>query len=92
MTAERRPWERGRPARNGPEARNPPERRHPDYPRHSRASGNPFRFIESRMKRRSDPLDTASDTRRPAYEAPNAVAAAVWRACIEELEAPNPET
>ena len=42
------------------------------------------------MKRWNDPLDTASDTRRPAYEAPNAVAAAVWRACIEELEAPKP--
>ena len=27
---------------------------------------------------------------RPAYEAPNPVAAAVWRACIEELEAPKP--
>ena len=27
---------------------------------------------------------------RLAYEAPNAVAAAVWRACIEELEAPKP--
>ena len=42
------------------------------------------------MKRWNDPLDAASDTRRPAYEAPNAVAAAVWRACIEELEAPKP--
>lgn len=27
---------------------------------------------------------------RPEYEAPNPVAAAVWRACIEELEAPKP--
>ena len=27
---------------------------------------------------------------RPAYDAPNPVAAAVWRACIEELEAPKP--
>ena len=27
---------------------------------------------------------------RPAYDAPNQVAAAVWRACIEELEAPKP--
>ena len=27
---------------------------------------------------------------RPAYEAPNGVSAAVWRACIEELEAPKP--
>ena len=27
---------------------------------------------------------------RPAYEASNPVAAAVWRACIEELEAPKP--
>ena len=27
---------------------------------------------------------------RPAYEAPNTVAAAVWHACIEELEAPKP--
>ena len=27
---------------------------------------------------------------RPAYEAANPVAAAVWRACIEELEAPKP--
>ena len=27
---------------------------------------------------------------RPAYHAPNPVAAAVWRACIEELEAPKP--
>ena len=26
----------------------------------------------------------------PGYEAPNAVAAAVWQACIEELEAPKP--
>ena len=26
----------------------------------------------------------------PAYEAPNPIAAAVWRACIEELEAPKP--
>ena len=26
----------------------------------------------------------------PAYEAPNPVAAAVWRACIDELEAPKP--
>ena len=42
------------------------------------------------MRRWNDPLDAASDTRRPAYEAPNAVAAAVWRACIEELEAPKP--
>ena len=42
------------------------------------------------MKHRSDPLDTASDVRRPACEAPNAVAAALWRACIEELEAPKP--
>ena len=42
------------------------------------------------MRRWNDPLDAASDTRRPVYEAPNAVAAAVWRACIEELEAPKP--
>ena len=42
------------------------------------------------MRRWNDPLDAASDIRRPAYEAPNAVAAAVWRACIEELEAPKP--
>ena len=42
------------------------------------------------MRRRNDSLDAASGTRRPAYEAPNAVAAAVWRACIEELEAPKP--
>ena len=27
---------------------------------------------------------------RPAYDAPNPVAAAVWRACMEELEAPKP--
>ena len=27
---------------------------------------------------------------QPAYEAPNAVAAAVWHACIEELQAPKP--
>ncbi len=27
---------------------------------------------------------------RPEYEAPNPVAAAVWQACIEELEAPKP--
>ena len=27
---------------------------------------------------------------RPAYDAPNPVAAVVWRACIEELEAPKP--
>ena len=27
---------------------------------------------------------------RPAYEAANPIAAAVWRACIEELEAPKP--
>ena len=27
---------------------------------------------------------------RPAYDAPNPVAAAVWRACIDELEAPKP--
>ena len=27
---------------------------------------------------------------RPAYDAPNPVAAAVWQACIEELEAPKP--
>ena len=27
---------------------------------------------------------------RPAYDAPNPVAAAVWRACIEEIEAPKP--
>ena len=27
---------------------------------------------------------------RPEYEPPNSVAAAVWRACIEELEAPKP--
>ena len=27
---------------------------------------------------------------QPEYEAPNPVAAAVWRACIEELEAPKP--
>ena len=27
---------------------------------------------------------------RPVYHAPNAVSAAVWRACIEELEAPKP--
>ena len=27
---------------------------------------------------------------RPGYEAPNPIAAAVWRACIEELEAPKP--
>ena len=31
-----------------------------------------------------------SGTRRPVYEAPNPVAAALWRACIEELEAPKP--
>ena len=31
-----------------------------------------------------------SGTRRPVYEAPNPVAAAIWRACIEELEAPKP--
>ena len=42
------------------------------------------------MRRWNDPLDAASDTCRPVYEAPNAVAAAVWRACIEELEAPKP--
>ena len=42
------------------------------------------------MRRWNDPLDATSDTRRPAYEAPNAVAAAVWRACIEELDAPKP--
>ena len=42
------------------------------------------------MRRWNDPLGAASDTRRPVYEAPNAVAAAVWRACIEELEAPKP--
>ena len=34
-------------------------------------------------------MAAASDA-RPAYEAPNPVAAAVWRACIEELEAPKP--
>ena len=32
----------------------------------------------------------AAPEARPAYEAPNPVAAAVWRACIEELEAPKP--
>ena len=58
----------------------------PSFPRKRES----ISIIESRMKRRSDPLDTASDTRRPAYEASNAVAAAVWRACIEELEAPKP--
>ena len=32
----------------------------------------------------------AAPEARPEYEAPNPVAAAVWRACIEELEAPKP--
>ena len=32
----------------------------------------------------------AAPEARPGYEAPNPVAAAVWRACIEELEAPKP--
>ena len=32
----------------------------------------------------------ATSGTRPEYEAPNAVAAAVWQACIEELEAPKP--
>ena len=32
----------------------------------------------------------AAPDARPAYEAPNAVAATVWHACIEELEAPKP--
>ena len=39
----------------------------------------------------SGPLAAAPEARpRPEYEAPNPVAAAVWRACIEELEAPKP--
>ena len=32
----------------------------------------------------------AAPDRAPTYEAPNPVAAAVWRACIDELEAPKP--
>ena len=32
----------------------------------------------------------AGSEARTAYEAPNPVAAAVWRACIEELDAPKP--
>ena len=32
----------------------------------------------------------ATSGTRPEYEAPNAVAAAIWQACIEELEAPKP--
>ena len=37
----------------------------------------------------SDPLAAEPDP-RPSYEAANPVAAAVWHACIEELEAPKP--
>ena len=37
----------------------------------------------------SGPLAAAPEA-RSEYEAPNPVAAAVWRACIEELEAPKP--
>ena len=33
---------------------------------------------------------TATPDPRPSYEAANPIAAAVWRACIEELEAPKP--
>ena len=33
---------------------------------------------------------SAAPDARPAYDAPNPIAAAVWRACIEELEAPKP--
>lgn len=32
----------------------------------------------------------ATPAPRPPYEAANPVAAAVWRACIEELDAPKP--
>ena len=35
-------------------------------------------------------IEAGARSARPAYEAPNAVAAAVWQACIEELEAPKP--
>ena len=37
----------------------------------------------------SDPLAAAPD-QHAVYEAPNPVAGAVWRACIDELEAPKP--
>ena len=44
------------------------------------------------MRRRNDPpnADSGARSARSAYQAPNAVAAAVWQACIEELEAPKP--
>ena len=35
-------------------------------------------------------MAVAPEARRPEYQASNAVADAVWRACIEELDAPKP--